>query len=127
MIIYLLAPAQATGDIVRFQTRIGAGTGRWQGPSPQPADVHVDVELDFREVVDWNTAELSSAPSVIQIQATGTLLRGRVTHFSNDGVLGLQLGDGSIQLDMQGEPPPDVLHHALAVILPAIDIYPTGI
>jgi hypothetical protein len=50
-----------------------------------------------------------------------------VTHFSNDGVLGLQLGDGSIQLDMQGEPPPDVLHHALAVILPAIDIYPTGI
>ena len=126
MIVHLLATAQATGDLVRLQTQLGTGTGRWQGPGPQPANVPIDVELDFHELVHWNSTEISSAPPLIQIQATGTLLRGHVTHLSNDGLLGLQLGNGNIHLDMEGEPPRDVLDHAVAVILPAIDIYPTG-
>jgi hypothetical protein len=127
MIVHLLAPAQATGDLVSFRSRIGTGNGRWQGPSPHPADVGVDVELDFHGVVNWNTAEISSAPPVIQIAATGTLLRGHVTDLTDDGVLGLQLGDGSIHLDMEGEAPLHVRQHAVAVILPVVEIYPTGI
>jgi hypothetical protein len=102
MIVHLLAPAQATGDLVGFRSRIGTGNGRWQGPSPQPADVDVDVELDFRGVVNWNTAEISSAPPAIQIAATGTLLRGRVTLWVPETLQ--RLRDLRVFVDQPAEP-----------------------
>jgi hypothetical protein len=127
VIVVLQQTAIRSGDLVTFRCEVGDGVGCWCGSTVQAEGIEVDVELDVRGEVDWSDIEVvDDVAASMTTRDRETEIRGPVSEFNEDGVLTLRLGDGEIRLDTTGQPP-GRRPIGVRVMVPVIEVFPTGI
>jgi hypothetical protein len=100
-----LPDGASPGGQVAFDSELGRGIARWEGPPCQPAAT-AHVELDVAEVLRWGaTIELTPSDTAPLLAVTGTTTRVRGTIVDVDGdALDLRVGGELVLLEVSDTP-----------------------
>lgn len=115
---------EVTGDgsVIRFTHEAGSADGVWRGagrPAVGPADVELSVPGRLWWEDDIRLAVPGAGPAAEVLAVTG-----QVVDVSGEGVLSLRLGDGTLEVQTGGTPPPGVVGQRVVLESPLIEVTP---
>jgi hypothetical protein len=114
------------GCCVSVVCSIGTVTGTWVGASPGLKQDY-EVELDAPGVVPWdmiNVAGPNGTPILLERPDGLVSLTGRVDDIDEDLVLQLWLGETSVMIDTEGEPPLGIVGRFVDVVVEDLVLFP---
>lgn len=123
-----LPDGASPGTQVAFDSELGRGIARWEGPACEPG-TSVHVELDVDEVLRWGaTIELapSDAAPLLAVAGTTTRVRGTIVDVDG-GALGLRVGGHLVLLEVVGAPSPTQPGCLVEVATKHLALHPTDL
>jgi hypothetical protein len=128
MEVTLLEPAAGDGAQVQIAGEGISGFALWRGGSGQAPGERVDVELDARGEISWREVVIDPQPTELvgKVSPRALTIRGVVEDLDQNGVITIRVAGGILLLDTAGEAPVGVVGHEVGVIIPQVDVYPTG-
>lgn len=126
MDVVLVDEAHRRGELVRFRTEVGSGLGAWMSGHPQVPGRVVNVEFTVDDPVQWRDLVVTPGPTGLWIVESRVRVNGLVLGIQ-DEIVDLWVGPGLLMLEVLGEPPPDVIGRHVEVMVPPMELYPTGI
>lgn len=118
------ADTSATALVV--DTSAGRLAGTWRGATPVRSGDIIDVELGLARPRRWDEL-LASRSGAVATEPGSAHVRADVVGVFDDGMLVVQIGEATAQLELTGDPPVDPM--GTVVLLPAEDLefFATGV
>lgn len=107
-----------------LDTSVGMLLGEWMGASPVRTGEAVDVELDLGQPREWDAL---TRPGTSSADAASQPIAAIVELVFDDGIVALRIGEGTAQLEITGDIPPDAVGSTVWITAGDLEFFPTGI